>query len=412
MTYRKEKLGVMIEEEIGTQRGSEDTFRVVTILLLFIIAVALVSFGESLYPASLSLFLNESGIPVAEIGVFFTAFFAASALIAIPAGYISDRLGRNIIIVFLFALAVTVFSYSLADTGGELLLLRAVHGAAAAPIFLIARAYIMDKTTKKNRGRIMGTFGLLTGAAGIVAPTFGDSLRDQTGGFNPLFYTAAIFPVIAAILLLIVFKDMRKGFTAQKMMQPHRKLFSNRSFIVILVMFAVLYFASSILSPIMPIFAVRELGMSYTQLASLSLYIGIFYAASAFMGAVLSDFFGRKNLLVYPLIIYAAAVFVAGLSVNYQMFFDAYILVAIGAAPYVVVAYSLIGDVVEQEHRGTACGVVALINALSGVAGPPLGSAIGEVVGLQIPFFVCSLMVGLTAVMLFFVLPQDKDVAA
>ena len=404
----------MIEDEMGRQRGSEDTFRAVTILILFIIAIALVSFGESFYSTFMGGFLKECGIPVAEIGVFFSAFSVA-ALFAIPAGYVSDRLGRNIIVVFLFAMAVVGFSYTLANTRGELLLLRAAHGAVATSIFLIARAYIMDKTTKKNRGRIMGVFALLIGTfallISVMTSTFGGSLRDQTGSFDPLFYKAAIFPLIAAILLLITVRDMRK-FTIQRTMQPHRKLFSNRSFITILVMFAVLRFASSILTPIMPIFAVQELGMSYTQLGSLFLYVGILHAVFAFIGSALSDFFGRKNLILYPLIIYAAALFVAGLSNNHQMFSTAYIFIAIGAATYAVVAYCLIGDVVVQEHRGTACGVVILMSGIGYFFGPPLGSAIGGIFGLQIPYFVSSLMVVAIVVMLFFVLPQDRDVAA
>jgi len=37
-----------------------------------------------------------------------------------------------------------------------------------------------------------------------------------------------------------------------------------------------------------------------------------------------------------------------------------------------------------------------------------LGSAIGGIVGLRIPFFLCGLMVVATIVMLFIALPKEK----
>ncbi|MBU7028154.1 MAG: MFS transporter [Theionarchaea archaeon] len=414
----EEEIPGIIEESRLTRTVKEGTrrlkgafgniFRVEALLLLFAIAMTLVAFGESFYGGFIANFLSESGIPREGIGVFFTAFFAASALIAIPAGYISDRIGRKIIVVFLFALAAVVFSYSLADTKAELLLLRAVHGAVTAFIFPVARAYVMDKTTEENRGQTMGTFILFTSLAGMMAPTFGGILRDQTGSFNPLFYTAAIFPVMTAIFLLIAVRDLGKGFAVQKMGLPTRELVGNRIFAVILVMFAMLFFASGILTPIMPIFAIEELEMSYTQLGFLSVPMGILYAISQFVAGTLSDRYGRKTLLVYPLIIYVVGIVVAGFSVNYLMFYGAYMLVGIGAAPYATVAYSIIGDVVKQEQRGVASGTVTTLSGTGYIFGPLLGSAIGGIVGLRIPFFLCGLMVVATIVMLFFALPKEK----
>lgn len=390
------------------KRAFGNIFRVEALLLLFAIAMTLVAFGELLYGGFISPFLSETGIPTEEIGIFFTAFYAATALIAIPAGYISDRIGRNIIVVSLFALACIVFSYSLADSRGELLVLRALHGAATAFIFPVARAFVMDKTTEKNRGQTMGTYILLTTIAGMVAPFVGGVLRDYSGSFNPLFYTAAVFPVIAIIFLLITNRNMGRGFSVQKMGLPTRELIRNRPFAVILVMFAMLYFASGILLPIMPLFAIQELEMSYTLLGLLSLVMGIIYAASQFVAGTLSDRYGRKNLLVYPLFIYVIGIAVAGFSTNYIMFFGAYMLVGVGAAPYATIAYSIIGDVVKQEQRGVASGAVTTLSSVGYIFGPLLGSAIGGIVGLRIPFFLCGFMVILTIGMIFISLPQDK----
>jgi MFS family permease len=406
----------VIEEESIVKDGLKklkgsfgNIFRVEALLLIFAIIMALVTFGETLYGSFMALFLRDFGIPVVEIGAFFFLWSATNALVSIPAGYMSDRIGRNIITIALLALAAVVFSYTLAETKTQLLLLRAAHGAVMGFIFPIARAYVMDKTTAENRGQAMGTFTLLVSLTSMVSPFIGGILRDQTGSFVLLFYIGSIIPVFAAIFFLTRIKELGTGFTIQKMKLPTKDLLRNKIFLTLLLMFGMLYFASGIMTPILSIFAVEELGMSYSLLGLLFSLMGPFYAISQFVAASASDIYGRKNLLVYPLLIYALAVGVAGFSTHYWMLFFTYMFVAIGASPYATVAYSLIGDKIAKEKRGTASGAVVSVSAIGSMVGPLVGSAIGGLTSLRVPFFVCSGVVVATIVMLFFVLPQDSE---
>jgi MFS family permease len=399
---------MIIDEGIDKLRKRfSDLFRVEALILLFSIVMSLVLFGEQIYGAFLYLFLKDFGVPVVQLGAFALVYSLFNAVVSLPAGYISDRIGRNLITLSLFALGGVVFCYTLAHTTTQLLLLRAVHGGVIGFIFPIARAYVMDKTTEENRGQALGTFALLTTLASMAAPTVGGVIRDYTGTFNPLFYLGTIFPMIAAVFFLVQFRELGTGFTVQKMKLPTRELLGNRVFLIILLMFGMLYFASGILTPIMSIFAVDELGMTYTMLGLLGTSLGILYAVSQFVAGTMSDRLGRKRLLVYPLFIYVVGVSMAGLSVNPVMFFVSYMLVGIGAAPYATVAYSLIGDVTVQSQRGTASGAVICVCSIGSMVGPVLGSAVGGLTSLRVPFFLCAAMVVATIAMLYFALPQD-----
>lgn len=391
------------------KRSFSNIYRVEALLLIFSITMALVIFGESIYGTFFNLFLREDfAIPVAEVGIFFSVYSLTNALVSIPAGYLSDRIGRNIITIALVGLAFVVFSYTLAETTVELLLLRAFHGVAMGFVFPIARAYVMDKTSPENRGATFGTFTLFITLTGMAAPFIGGILRDSTGSFMLLFYIGAVIPLLAALFFLTRVRDLGTGFTVQKMKLPTRDLIRNRVFLIVLLMFGMLYFASGIMTPILGIFAVEELGMSYSLLGLLFLLMGPLYAVSQFVAASVSDVYGRKNLLVYPLIIYAIAVGFAGFSTHYWMLFVTYACVGIGAAPYASVAYSLIGDKVAQDHRGTASGAVVTVSALGSTIGPLVGSAVGGLISMRIPFFLCAAVVVATIVMLLVALPQDK----
>jgi predicted MFS family arabinose efflux permease len=268
----------------------------------------------------------------------------------------------------------------------------------------------MDKTSEKNRGQTMGTYVLFCSVASMIAPLLGGIFRDQTGNFNPLFYIAALFPLITILILITSVRDLGRGFALQKMSLPTRELVRNKVFAVILLMFTMLFFTNGILTPIMSIFAFEELGMSYTMLGLLGTFMGVIYAVSQFVAGTLSDHYGRKSLLIYPLFIYAVGVALAGLSITPSMFFFSYMLVGVGAAPYATVGYSYIGDVVQSERRGTAVGTVTSLSSIGMIFGPMIGSAIGGFAGLRIPFFAASGMVLLTIFMLFILLPKENEV--
>lgn len=398
-------------EDVARNAGKKvvDLLRIETFLLLFSVSLALVVFGDSLYSSFLPLFFQEFDVSVGELGFFFTTFYFTNALVSIPAGFISDRVGRKAVITSsLLFLAAVVFGYSLAETRIHLYVLRAMHGASFGFIFPIARAYVMDKTTEENRGQAMGAFIFIVTLTQMAAPAIGGFVREHTGSFALLFYIAALFSVGAALFLVTAVRDFGTGFAVQKMRLPTRELLQNRAFAVILLMFSMLFFGASILIPILPIFVNQELGMDYIGLGLLfSIYL-IVYAVSQWGAGILSDKYGRKNLLVYPLFFYATGILLSGLSTSYTMFFVVYLCVAVGAGPYSTVAYSLIGDTVEQELRGTASGAITTMQNIGYIVGPIVGSALGEATNLRVPFLVTASVGFLTILMLFALLPQDK----
>jgi DHA1 family multidrug resistance protein-like MFS transporter len=393
-----------------TSEKAATLLRVETFLLLFSLTLALVVFGDSLYSSFMSLFFQEFGIPLGEIGLFFTVFSLTNALVSIPAGYISDRMGRKILIsCSLFFLAAVVLGYSLAETAAQLLTLRALHGASFGFIFPIARAYVMDKTTEENRGQTMGAFIFIVSLAQMVAPTTGGILRDQLGRFHPLFYLSAVLAVGAGVFLLIAVKDFGTGFSMQKMRLPTRELFKNRVFTVILLMFGMLFLGGGIVGPFVSIFAMEELGMSYTSLGTLFSIYSIIYAVSQLVAGTLSDRYGRKTLLVYPLFIYVAGILLSGLSPHQWMFIFMYLCVAVGAGPYSTVAYSLIGDRVKPELRGTANGAITTVQNCGLIIGPLVGSRIVDVTNVRVPFVATAAVACATIAVLFILLPKGKD---
>lgn len=129
---------------------------------------------------------------------------------------------------------------------------------------------------------------------------------------------------------------------------------------------------------------------AYTFAAGISSLIGVFWV----------DLFDRKKVLLYSFAGLIVATFACALAPSYGFLMMARILTGIfGGIPGAVV-FSIIGDVFEENKRGTASGYVATSFSLASVVGVPFGLFIASLSNWHAPFF---LLCGFGLVILFMI---------
>jgi EmrB/QacA subfamily drug resistance transporter len=95
----------------------------------------------------------------------------------------------------------------------------------------------------------------------------------------------------------------------------------------------------------------------------------------------LSDTFGRRSVYSTCLSIFALGSVVAVLAPNYYVFLLGRAIQAAGAGGIFPVATATIADVVPQERRGSALGILGAIWGFAGIAGPIAGGALTTTLG-------------------------------
>jgi MFS family permease len=95
----------------------------------------------------------------------------------------------------------------------------------------------------------------------------------------------------------------------------------------------------------------------------------------------LSDTFGRRPIYIACLSIFAAGSVVAVLAPHYWVFLIGRAIQAAGAGGIFPVATATIADVVPQERRGAALGILGAIWGLAGIVGPLAGGALTTAFG-------------------------------
>lgn len=166
------------------------------------LAAGATSYGAVL--AFLPVYAPQRG--VADFGVFFTVYAAATLASRIFAGKLSDRWGRRrVILPFMLLLAAGVFALPLLDSLFLLVLIGIAFGFGFGAFMPTLNALVVDKTPPAERGAALGFFtsfmdvGISSGAVLL-------GLVGEGAGF-PAMFTAAGFVLVAGILLFAFFSE-------------------------------------------------------------------------------------------------------------------------------------------------------------------------------------------------------------
>lgn len=136
------------------------------------------------------------------IGIAIGAYGLTQAILQIPMGWMSDRVGRRPVIVgglLIFALGSLVAA--LADSLVWVIVGRALQGAGAIASAILALA--SDCSRDEQRPKVMATIGLCIGLSFALALVLGPWLGGIVG-MSGLFYFTGITALLAVVLVLTV----------------------------------------------------------------------------------------------------------------------------------------------------------------------------------------------------------------
>lgn len=119
---------------------------------------------------------------------------------------------------------------------------------------------------------------------------------------------------------------------------------------------------------------------------------GIAAGCSAFFSTFWADKFDRKKILIILYIGFIIGTFFCAISPNYNFFITARIFTGLFGGICGSVILAIVGDVIPNERRAQAMGIIMMGFALASVIGIPLGLILANSFSWQMPFYViCAL---------------------
>lgn len=173
---------------------------------VFLVILALFTLGAS-SDAFLILRAQNVGTSTLNILLMLGLFNLVYALLATPAGILSDRLGRKgIIIVGWVVFALTRLGFAFASSPIQILLLFAFYGVFYALTEGVAKAMVADMVPIERRGTAYGLYYGVVGACALPASLVAGWLWQAFNPAAPFLFGAGL-SFIAAVALLVAVRQ-------------------------------------------------------------------------------------------------------------------------------------------------------------------------------------------------------------
>ncbi|MFZ5918948.1 MAG: MFS transporter [Chloroflexota bacterium] len=172
--------------------------------LVFMLIVGLFDLGNS-SDAFLVLRAQERGLSVVGILGMLITFNLVYSLVSTPAGSLSDRVGRRVVIVGgWLAYAALYLGFGLAGAGWQMWLLYALYGVYYGLAYGTAKALVADLVPAGLRGTAYGTYNATLGLIDFPASLIAGLLWQKVAPSAPFFFGAAL--ALAAAVLMLLWK--------------------------------------------------------------------------------------------------------------------------------------------------------------------------------------------------------------
>jgi MFS family permease len=152
---------------------------------------------------------SEAGIADSFIPLVYAAVNVAHVVVAIPAGVLSDRIGKEKVMVFGYGVFLsTALLFLLPSSGYFAVLIAVVYGAYVGIVETVQRALVPDYVEESLRGTAYGIYYLVVGSAFFVSNSVVGALWNYFGSSVASGYSIVLS--VVAILAMMAFLGKKK----------------------------------------------------------------------------------------------------------------------------------------------------------------------------------------------------------
>jgi MFS family permease len=375
----------------GTQASARELFSWYQILSLYLPAT-LFGLGTSMVAPVLPGFARSFDVDFATASMIFVAASAGSVVVAFPAGYLMDKIGRRpVLLAGPLVGAVAAFMTPFSHTFIELLLWRFLSGAALQLWQQARLAVIADTAHHRDRARQSQWMQGISRGGNLIGPALGGFLA---AGFGPAlpFIAFAILMVIAAVPSFKLIKETapgrREGETkAEGEKDQGWKAVLAYIFTFQIMIFFVVQFAANLCRGgqdygSLNLYAVYAYGVGPQTLGLISTAAVLFGLPVPFLSGWLMDKFGRRWVIVPGFSSYGISLVLMALTaflpVPFSVFVITYVLVQATAGTTGGTIQVLGVDLAPSFARGRFFAIWRTLAQLGGTVSPGVFALIAD----------------------------------
>ncbi len=376
---------------------------------MMLVALLSISFGILFFDRNSLAFLMpfvqpELGLNNTQVGLLASALSFTWACAALAIGYISDKTGsrKGLLIIATIIFSGCSFLSGMAHTFLAMLGARMLMGVAEGGFMPICQAMVAAEVKPKWRGLAMGVtqnFGS-NFFGSFVAPVLLVGFA-VAHGWRSSFFLAGAPGLVAALLMWILIRKQSTGAASapreEKVKGSLNAVIKEPNVILCAILSVLLVSYLVVCWTFMPLYLTQVRHFDPKTMGWLMGTLGISATIGAFVISGLSDFIGRRPLMIaMPLLgvlLPLGAMYYEGPpTVLAAFFFVGWGLNGI----FPLFMATVPSESVDRKHMATALGLcMGLGEFVGGAASPFVAGYFADLKGLQAPLWI---MVGLTIV--------------
>jgi MFS transporter, DHA1 family, multidrug resistance protein len=351
----------------------------------------------------LPLFARELGASPTFIGFLMGASTLTGVLLKLPAGALSDLLGRGwLLLCGAIVFATLPFTYLAASTVGALILLRFVHGSATAIFGPVASASLSDVAPRGKRGAWLSTYSTAQGTGQAIGPVLAGYLI-AAGRFDLAFMASGLIGLAVPLLVMrwsTAAQSVPRQWSWLEFKRGVTEVARDRLVLITSAAHAAQFVLNGMLSAFLPLYGRDVLGLSATELGWL---FGVQTVTTLLVRPSigrLSDRAGRRPVIVVGLSLCSVAVFSLSIAADLPAVIAIIVAYAAGVAITTAATSAYITDLTHHARYGAAHGVFGTIYDIGDALGPIAAGVLVSAVGYARMFQVMA-TVGVTMAVVF-----------
>ena len=342
------------------------------------------------------------------IGLCVGIYGLTQALLQIPLGMISDKIGRKpVIIGGLIVFAIGSVLAAMTDNIYVIIAARAIQGSGA--IAATSMALAADLSREDHRAKMMAFIGMSIGASFAIAMVLGPVIS-QWGGLSAVFCVTAVLAIIGILLVTFVVPK-------PKLTKTHRDVGIMKSYVKpVLTQSTLLRMNLSVFSlhllmtanfAVLPLIFRDSLELATAD--HWRIYLPVLFCSIIFSlpMIIIAEKFRKSKIcfIIAVLLIVLSQVLLANINFTLFPLVFAFLLFFIGFNFLEAMQPSLVAKYSDVSAKGTAMGVYSTSQFLGIFVGGALGGLVLQNFGIQ-GVFIFGICVALLFLMVAISLPK------
>ncbi len=348
--------------------------------------------SEMLYPIVPIFLTAVLGASMSVVGIIEGLAEVTAGVLKGYFGYLSDKLRKRSVFVKigytlsgivkplpgLFPNIFTVVFSRISDRVGK--------GIRTSPRDALLAGYAGN-----NTGAVFGFHRAMDTLGAAIGPMFALALLHFYPGNFTLVFLVAFVPSVLAVAFTFTVKDKIVP-TSVKEKISYRVIWksSPKEFKKLITLFTLFSFVNS--SDVFLILKSRAISDSNVIAVWGYIFYNLIYAASSYPFGKLSDKFGKKNIFVIGLIIFSIVYSGFAFANQYFYLWILFALYGIYASSTEGVSKAWVSDLIKQEFRGSAIGLLNMLSSFALMLGSVFAGAMWDKYGSEIPFLISSVV--------------------